>query len=274
MKNQNVTQTADDRLNRAIGYSIAFHVALFVAFGVRAVFFSSEPLVLENSIRVDIVALPDKGVKQVPLEAKPAPQAPQEKPPEKPPEPAPKPPPPKAAPVEAPKPAPPTVAKPEIPKVNLDKAKRDQEAALQRLQAMQTLEKSMRSRNEKPSEAPAESAAPPPPIKGNEVSAGNALKGLARLEHQNYLQGAYARIKSQWNLPRWLSSANLSARVRLYIDENGNVTRKDIVRSSNNAVYDERVMAAIEAASPLPPPPSELANRIAAQGIELDFVPE
>jgi TonB family protein len=112
------------------------------------------------------------------------------------------------------------------------------------------------------------------PIRGNEVSAGSSLKGLARLENENYTEALLGHITRHWNLPQWMANANLTAKVQLFIDAQGKVLKKVLIHPSGNAVFDERVMQAIETATPLPKPPSDLANLVSVRGVELEFSPE
>ena len=262
-----------DNLNRAVVISIFAHVAVLLFFILRAVIYPSEPLRLENAIRVDMVSLPDKGAKipNVPVVETKVPPPPSEAPvkPEPPqPEQAakpelPKPPIPKAAPIEAP-------AKPDSTKVNLNKTKRDQEAALKRLEALEKIEKMSKSATT--TSKPASSA--PKPVKGNEISKGNSLTGVTRLEHQGYLQTVDGAVKGHWNLPGYLRNGNYTASVRLYIDSKGTITKRSISKSSGNEIYDNRVLAAIDAANPLPQPPDSLSGILSVDGIVLEFVPE
>lgn len=252
-----------DNLNRAIALSIAAHVAVVLVFVLKMVIYPNEPLVLENTMRVDLVALPDKSPK---ISSVPAVET-------KIPPPSPPPPEPEAAPVEPPKPevvAPQPVktapVKPDSPKVNLNKTKSVQDAALKRLEALDKLERMSKAQ---PRSAPA-----PQPIKGNQISRGGSLSGVVRLEQQGYLQTIDGAVKSHWNLPGFLSSANLSARARLFIDSKGVVVKRSITQSSRNDIFDQRVLAAIDAASPLPAPPSTLTSILEADGIELEFVPQ
>ena len=243
-----------DELSHGIWISAGLHVIVFIVLFVRAVIYpTSEPLVLDDVIKVDIVALPDKNIIKNNLPPVPAPPAPEP-----------------VKPVEAPKPAPPTAKaeppKPEAPKVNLNKTHKTQDEALKRIEALNKIESMMKNQ---PTKAPA-----PQPIKGNQISTGAGLKGIARIEHESYLRSVDASIKSHWALPGWMANANLSARVRLFIDSSGNVVRKSITRTSHNEMYDARVLAAIEAASPLPAPPAELANVVAVDGIEIELVPD
>ncbi len=264
---------------RAIIGSVALHVALVAVFTVRAVFFPSEPLQLEQVIRVDMVALPDKATAKLPPMEEPAPQPQAEAKPEPP---KPEPPKPEPAKPELPKPpvaqAPPAPPKPEAPAVNLNKTKQDQEAALKRLQALQRLEKLQQKESPPPStgsssERPTQTVQAQP-VKGNEISTGASLRGIVRLEHQNYMQTVDGHVKRYWNLPGWMANSKLRAKVRLYVDGRGNVVKKELTQPSSNPVYDERVMRAIESASPLPRPPENLVSLLSVDGMELEFVPD
>lgn len=258
------TQDGDQGLKRALILSAAFHLIAVAAFTLRMVFYPADMTDLQDSIRVDMVDLPTKQASLPPEPAKEAPPAPAE-PPKKaePPPPAP------AKEVAKPK-LPPPKPVPDKPKVDLNKTKQDQAAALKRLEALQKIQNMMKN---KPSESTAP-AAPPQPVRGNVVTSGNALTGIARMEHQSYLGTIKNSVKSQWNLPGWMANANLSARVRLYLDSNGNVVKKMISKSSGNEEYDTRALGAVEAASPLPAPPSSLTGVLAVDGIEIELVPD
>jgi colicin import membrane protein len=257
----------DVSLNRAIGTSVILHIAVFIAFAVRTVFYPSTPLLIEESIRVDIVGLPDKKTPKaaLPPPAQEAPKPVAEKAPE-----------PKAEVKPVSKPEPKVEIKPAAPTVNLDKSKQQQESALKRLEALQRLEKMVqKDQAQSTNQAAAAQTAPQPSaiIKGNEVSPGTALTGIARLSHQSYLASIQSYVRRQWNLPHWLANGNFNARVRIYLDSRGNVVKREMTQSSNNSAYDERVLQAIDTSSPLPAPPSDLANLLAVDGIEVDFVP-
>lgn len=256
----------DERLSRYIGVSLALHFAFFVLLAVRAYVMPSEPMPLERAIRVDIVALPDKQVAQLPAprpaeesvkaEGKTSPE------PLKPTQPV------AAAPPKLPqKTAARPAAKQDPTKINLNKTKKNQEAALKRLQAIEKL------RNMQASDKPARQQTASTVVKGNEISQGNSLTGLTKIEHENYTESVHDEIKRHWNLPQWMANANMSATVRIFIDANGGLIKKEMIRSSKNPVFDQSVMAAIDASVPLPRPPSHLENLIAVRGIEIEFTP-
>lgn len=267
-----LSRSPDQSFKRALSYSIGLHVLLFVIFAVRAVIYpATDSLNLDDAIRVDIVALPDK--KSADLPPLPAPAAPE---PAKPaPVEAAKPPPKAEAKPEPPKPVP---AKPEAPKVSLEKTKKDQAAALKRLEALERIERMQKSESTAKSAdtKPAKPATtgetqPSNVVKGNQVSQGNSLTGLQRDAHRGYLATVQQQVKRTWRLPQWMANANYAARVRIWVDSNGNVIKKQMIRSSGNAEFDERVMASIEATGALPPPPSDLVNVLAVDGLDADF---
>jgi TonB family protein len=219
-----------------------------------------------KAIRVDIVGLPDKVATLPPLEeAAPLP-APSD---------AAKPVPQPSKPVQPPKP----VAQEAGPKVNLNKVKpedrkREQDAALKRLEAMQKLEKMMTASATAPAVPAAAASAGKTAgtvVKGNEISHGSSLRGTQRLDHENYVNSVDEHVHRFWNLPQWLANANFKARVLVFVDGQGNVVKKQMTQSSGNQVFDERVMMAIERASPFPPPPANLVNILAVDGIEFGF---
>ena len=261
--------TSEMKFQRAIWISLIAHALVFAGFTLRTVFYSDSADEVPDAIRVDMVGLPDKKPAELP-----APSAPEPPPKPEPPKPAPAPeekPQPK---VEVKKPAPIPV-KPEAPKVNLEKTRKDQASALKRLEALDRIER-MEKNASTPKAAPSNPVMTNQPaassvVRGNQVSAGAALSGLARADHASYLATVQQYMKRHWNLPQWMANANYSARVKIYIDSGGNVTKKVLLRPSGNGDFDDRVLAAVEAASPLPKPPSDLVNVLAVDGFDADF---
>ena len=261
----------NDSLRTAIGYSVAFHLAVVAILVLRVVFFPASSLPIENAIRVDMVSLPEKN-KAVPLtppaaaikkqvvKTPPTPEIPK---------PIPKiETPPKALPkmIEAPKPT---------NKISLKKTQNDQAAALKRLEALSKLEK--QSVQRPAASAPAPNIAPTEVVgglvKGNAISKGASLTGIAKLDNDNYVSTVTEKVKQNWNLPSWLTTAALRAVVKVYIDSQGRILRKQLVLSSKNETFDDRVMAAIDSAAPFPAPPEDLAARLSVYGFELDLSP-
>ena len=239
-----------DGLQKGLVASAVLHGVLFVFLAVRAVFYPNEPLETERAIRVDIVDLPRKAA-PAPIEA-PAAPSPAAPTPAAPATPAPEP------------------AKAEIPpkspepnKLNLSKTKKSQADALKRLEALNRIEAAAKT--------PAAPAATTAPVRGSQLSAGQSLTGVAKMEFDGYLEGLDAHVKRHWSLPEWLAEAKLKAQAVVWLDARGNVTKKKLVKSSGNPGFDQRVMDAIEKSSPFPPPPDRLATIFAVDGVRLGF---
>lgn len=244
-----------DSFSKFIGISVIAHVAVVLFLTVKAAVFPSEPIQIRSAMRVDMVALPDKAPPKAAPAPKPAPKVEVKKPEPKP-QPKPK--------VE-PKPKP--KAKPEEPKVNLNKAKKDQDDALNRLKAMQAIEQLKKQKQEE-----AETQAPPTQeFKGNALSEGNSLTGLAQIEFDRYFGDVESAIRQHWNLPKWLEDGNFRAQVRVLVDDRGYVINKRIETSSGNQAFDDVVLDTVELSSPLPPPPGRLKNVLSTRGFVLNF---
>lgn len=256
---QDVSETTD--IKSALVKSAVAHVVLILVLTVRAYIFPTEPLRLESAIRVDIVGLPEKAaVLPLPVE-EPKPEA------AAPPAPTTKELPPVVK--EAPKKTEPVVLKPTKP--DPKQQKKDQSAALKRLEAMARLDR--QARNEAASKALNDAKEAQAAVRGNQLSKGNSLSGLTRLDHAKYLDELEARIKGQWRPPKFLATAKLRVRVVVLIDSSGSIIKKSIVQSSGNGVFDESALAAIDGAQPLSPPPESLQGILANQGVELDLEP-
>lgn len=219
---------------------------------VRTFMAPSEPLQIRNSIRVDLVGLPDK--------ANPVPTPKEiEKP-----QPVKTPAPPKE--VKASPPAPPA---PKVEKIDLTKAKSAQEKALERLKAMEAVERMKGEvQAEKQAAKRAEQAAT---FKGNVLNEGDSLTGLEKIDFDRYFSGIESKIRANWQLPSWLSNANFRAQARVLIDPSGQISKREIISSSGNEVFDAEVLSAIDRASPFPEPPDRLKNVLALRGIIFNF---
>ncbi len=245
----------DDQLRRFIWVSSALHVVLLALFTLRAVFYPNEPLQLERAIRVDMVGLPEKHAELPPALKEEA----------------------KAKPLPT-KLEPPTEQKPDkvvIPDQNkplphqlANQLKDKQKAALDRLKAMSKIESMMKEKEAQQAAAKTASSAP---IKGNEVSPGSALTGMARIENEKYLEELDEHVKKHWHVPNFLANAQLSAAIRIYVDGNGIILKREMLRSSGNQIFDQTVMECLDNASPLPVPPRRLANLFMVDGLTLGF---
>lgn len=233
---------SNDDLKKWVVLSLSFHVVVFLTFIVRITFFpSSEPIQFQSSVRVDLVALPDKAVTPSPATL-------------------PKP--------EVKTPIKETKVTEKIPPVDVKQPdtvdlKKKQKTAIERLKALQQLEDEAKA--EKPQQKKAA------PIKGNVLAAGSSIKGLNKLEYDTYIGDLDNHIKSNWVLPEWMTTAGLRARVLVKIDDNGVVKEKHLILSSNNAEYDAAVMDAVTRSSPFPVPPEKFVNIVGVDGIIFQF---
>lgn len=242
-----------DTFSRNVMISMVGHLAVMLLIFFRAVTAPADRFDLRNAIRVDVVDLPKKmtALPEVAPE-KPAP-APAEKPKELP----------KKAELKPAKTHAPETPSPKAKKLNTEKS---QKHALDKLKAMEALEK-IQEEVGKEKSAKAKS----PIVAGNQVNAGNALSGLERIEYDRYFEELQKKILSQWSIPQWLADNDLKAKVLVLIDERGYVLKKIFRQSSGNEIFDAKVMEAIDSSSPLPPPPQRLRGLLSTSGIVFNF---
>lgn len=263
------SQQNDESLKNGLGVSFILHAILLSFFTLKAVFFTPESIDFSQAVRVDMVGLPDKTTpKEMPPahkeEAKPAPQkeAAKETPKEKP----------------APEPTPvtkipPKVAQKDPDAINLEKVKSKQQNAMDKLKAMAALDKIKEevAAEKKKDAGHGKKDEGSQAIKGNQVSAGDSLTGLNKLQHDTYVSDLDRHIKQHWSLPEWLAKRDLKAQVRVQVDARGLVIGKKIVKSSGNPSYDDEVLATIEKSSPFPAPPAKFVSLLESEGILIGF---
>lgn len=107
-------------------------------------------------------------------------------------------------------------------------------------------------------------------IRGNQVNQGTSLDGVMDKTFNAYLGHVSEKIKSNWALPTWLQSRNLRASVRIYIDEQGRISRFLFTQKSPDESFDNYVADAIKK-STFAPPPAEMARLLGNSGIEVAF---
>lgn len=231
-----------------LGYSIAFHVALFLIFAVKFFMFPSSRVQYERSVRVDFISLPDKE----PVEG---PQGAAEKTPE----------PPKEPPKEAPAPKKPEPKEPvfseKVKKSKEPNVKDKQSDAVKRLEAFEKIKKLKEQK----------AAAEGTQYKGNVLSQGASLTGVEKLQHDQYLEKLDQQIKNNWQLPEWLANKNLTAVLIVKFDERGILLDRKLIRSSGNNTFDTQALEAVTNSAPFPPPPESLVSYFKVRGIELRF---
>lgn len=236
-----------DSFNKFLLISIGFHLLIILIFNVKTHFFPSKDLIIGSSVRVDMVALPDKidSMKKATqkLVSKNKKKTKKKKV--------------KKKKIKKKKP------KKKNPKVNLKK----QQSAIEKLKAEAAIERLRKLEEEKASE-PEETQEIE--FKGNRLSSGTQLEGLSQIQFERYYDELKAKLYESWSIPQWLSEGDYKAQALVSIDANGNVTAKSILTSSGNEVFDNAVFTAIDNANPFPPPPDRLKSLIS--GKEIVFV--
>lgn len=90
-----------------------------------------------------------------------------------------------------------------------------------------------------------------------------------------YIANVRSRILSVWSLPGGLPADLLEKMVyvRIYVAANGSVLKQEMAKPSGFEPLDRSCSSAIVKASPLPPPPSLLADELRNKGIVIRFIP-
>lgn len=239
-----------EKIDRSFLYSGILHLGLITFLAIKVAFFPTELKPVERSVRIDVVALPDK---IIPTEVKPAEKSTSTAEPaktKKAPEPTPTP---------KPKEEPPAlnIKKKDSPKETPKEISKTQDSAIDRLKALSKIKSKVEQKKQE--------------FKGNIVNAGSSLTGLMKIKHDEYLEKLDDHIKSFWNLPEWLNNQNLKAILRVKFNASGDLTDITIVKSSNNEIFDQKAKESIEKSMPVPAPPEDLADYFQLRGLELRF---
>lgn len=260
-----ILKSYDTLFRKYIGISLFIHISIVLVFTIKAAIFPDENFQYQTAVKVDLVALPDKLDKNTPLETEPEKPEVKEK-------------------IETP---PPEVKS--IPKekkltekkvkksvdpdaINLESTKKKEKAALEKLKQMNALEEIQKQEEQQEREKAKQKAIERlNKIKGNALSSGSDIKGVAKLQHENYIATVEKAIRRNWSLPEWLARKNLAAQVRVRFDENGTITHQEIEKSSGNPTFDELVMQTVQKSSPVPPPPTKFVRILNVEGILLGF---
>lgn len=109
---------------------------------------------------------------------------------------------------------------------------------------------------------------------GNKISKGNAIVGATEGEagpFQMYLSSIIDRVRPFWKLPSYLIDQNLTCRIRLYLNAQGNLVKASIYSSSGNSEYDQRALSAVEKSAPFAVPDDNILSRVQKGEIVLGF---
>lgn len=254
-------QILDHRLKKALKISLGLHIAVFLFFTVKVYLIPDDLIDYESSLRVDIVALPQKDLQKMIESSPPPPPEPESATPEARAKPEPKK---QAAPKEDvvilnPKKKP---KNEKVDKVQIEKKQKEALNRLKQMSALENLENQMKN-DTKPAAKPV--------FAGNQIATGSDLRGLSKIQHDSYVAQVERHIRQNWALPQWLANKKLRAQIRVKIDSNGLVISKTVVRSSGNSSFDDVALETIEKSSPVPRPPDKLAGLLTNEGILFGF---
>jgi TonB family protein len=79
------------------------------------------------------------------------------------------------------------------------------------------------------------------------------------------------RVRTYWELPKWLRDQNRAAKVMVYLDSQGRLKSYEFIQPSGSEPFDSEVKRTLQAAAPFPVPPGGISGDIAKQGILLGF---
>ena len=249
---QTETQKAvhDQIFYKYLTLSVAAHIAIALFFAMKGLFYSSETIIIQKAIHVDLVGLPDKMEPEQVAEAAQTSESTA-----------------KPEPAKTEAPSKPKAAEAAKPTVNLKSNKKEdlkdkQKKALDKLKAMDALERI---------ESEVQAQKKQKLIKGAVVSTGDSLTGLDRIEYERYFGDVEQHLRKNWQLPSWMMELDVRAQALVQIDDKGYVTLKKMVTPSGNSEFDEKVMESIDRSSPFPPPPERLVGVLKNRGIIFNF---
>ncbi len=110
---------------------------------------------------------------------------------------------------------------------------------------------------------------------GNKVQEGDSLVGNGSAEVSTAVE-SYARklsqvIKPFWTIPSYLADKELQTRIRVFISSEGRVVRATVYESSGDEEYDKRALEAVKKASPFPVPEEKISKSVLSGDILLGF---
>ena len=91
--------------------------------------------------------------------------------------------------------------------------------------------------------------------KGNQISKGSGTSGEAKVRTNIYITEITGIIKSYWKIPSYIKDQDLQTELEVKINNQGNITKRKIIKSSGNPIFDLKVLEAIKNAEPFPEPP-------------------
>ena len=215
-----------------LALSLLFHftviLMLIVSKSLPNLFTKNNSLVIQNSIQIDSIGLPDLPSK---------PKAKRKKI--------------KAVSIQKEK------KQPALQKQNQKKKK---EKVTKKSEQKKKAEKSTDSKNNNPAKSDNLN-------KGNKLSKGSKegnpdLTAQELSEISLYANQIDNQIRAQWRLPKYLTDTNLTAQVEIKINKLGRLIYKQVLISSGNELFDSFVLKAIDNAEPYPAPSPDIQSFI------------
>jgi colicin import membrane protein len=111
-------------------------------------------------------------------------------------------------------------------------------------------------------------------LQGNKLSSGTAIYGSGNSEgltaFQMYVSKLPDRVRPHWRLPSFLLDKKLKCRIRVWLNNDGELTHSEVYQSSGEPEYDQRAIEAIRSAK-FPPIKDEFEKRASNGDIVLGF---
>ncbi|MFW5887423.1 MAG: TonB family protein [Bacteriovoracia bacterium] len=113
-------------------------------------------------------------------------------------------------------------------------------------------------------------------LTGNKISFGVAIIGDNNNDKIDGILSKYANsvkeeVRVHWRLPSYLQNKDFRAVFRLYIARNGNLIRAEKYKTSGSTEYDQAALQAIKKAEPFQRPPQEVSRKTIGGNILLGF---
>lgn len=110
-----------------------------------------------------------------------------------------------------------------------------------------------------------------PVLAGNILSEGDSVSGDMATLIDAYNGKVKAHLRQNWNVPGWMTTGKLKARVLVKVAPDGRILSQQFLQKSGNAEFDGYVSKALEMANPFPPPPEHLKRIYMEDGLEWGF---
>lgn len=112
-------------------------------------------------------------------------------------------------------------------------------------------------------------------LSGNKLSKGAAMYGDGNAAELTAYQAYKSRlpdfVRPHWKLPSFLMGKGLNARIRVWLNMSGEVTRATVYQSSGDPEFDQRAIEAIKTAAPFPALTEEFGKKASNGDILLGF---